>query len=66
MDNIFHTRSCHINLRLNAINLTNVQVLHNFLSTFSGTHVMTSRVWEVEIGITFSGQLSAVGGQCSE
>jgi hypothetical protein len=53
MDNILHTEPYHINVRLSAINLTNVQALYNFLSTFSGTHVVTPRVWQAEIGVSF-------------
>jgi hypothetical protein len=35
------------------VNLTNKVALYNFLSTFSGTHFVTPRSYQVEIGFTF-------------
>ena len=35
------------------INLTNKEALYNFLSTFSGTHFVTPRVYQAQVGVTF-------------
>jgi hypothetical protein len=35
------------------INLTNKESLYNFLSTFSGTHFVTPRAYQVRLGVTF-------------
>jgi hypothetical protein len=40
-------------LRLTVVNLTNKQALYNFLSTFSGTHFVTPRVFQGQVGVTF-------------
>ena len=40
-------------LRLSVLNLTNQQALYNFLSTFSGTHVVAPRTWQAELGLVF-------------
>jgi hypothetical protein len=53
MDNIFHTEPYHINLRLSALNLTDKRALYNFLSTFSGTHVVTPRALQAELELVF-------------
>jgi hypothetical protein len=49
-DNLFHGDRYKWSTRLEIINLTNADVLYNFLSTFSGTHYVTPR--------TFSGTVS--------
>ena len=36
-DNLFHTDRTKVKLRFSVVNLTNKEVLYNFLSTFSGT-----------------------------
>ena len=35
------------------INLTNKEALYNFLSTFTGTHFVTPRAYQVQVGVTF-------------
>jgi hypothetical protein len=35
------------------INLTNQDALYNFLSTFSGTHFVTPRAYQAQVGIAF-------------
>jgi hypothetical protein len=52
-DNLFHTEPYHVTLRLSVLNLTNQRALYNFLSTFSGTHVVAPRTWQAELGLTF-------------
>ena len=53
IDNLLHTDRYHLMLRLNVINLTNKVALYNFLSTFSGTHFVTPRSYQAEIGVSF-------------
>src|SRR5712692_10446660 len=52
-DDIFHNDRYKWSLRLTAINLTNKTALYNFLSTFSGTHFVTPRVYTAELGFHF-------------
>ncbi|HWZ46422.1 MAG TPA: TonB-dependent receptor [Candidatus Saccharimonadales bacterium] len=52
-DNLFHGDRYKWSLRLTAINLTNRVALYNFLSTFSGTHFVTPRTANVELGFHF-------------
>jgi hypothetical protein len=53
-DNIFRSEGRYRwSLRLTAINITNRDVLYNFLSTFSGTHFVTPRALTAEIGFHF-------------
>lgn len=40
-------------LRFTAINLGNKQTLYNFLSTFSGTHFVSPRTFQGQVGVTF-------------
>jgi hypothetical protein len=49
------TRSDHVKLsaRFSILNLTNRQALYNFNSTFSGTHFVSPRTFQGQIGITF-------------
>ncbi|MGA2610719.1 MAG: TonB-dependent receptor [Terriglobia bacterium] len=53
IDNILHTDRYKMNLQFTVINLTNKDALYNFLSTFSGTHFVTPRVWQGGIKIVF-------------
>ena len=53
IDNIFHTDRFKVNLQFTVINLTNQEALYNFLSTFSGTHFVTPRVWQGQIKFVF-------------
>ena len=52
-DNLFHTDRPRYTLRLSGINLSNKAALYNFLSTFSGTHFVSPRAWQAEVGIVF-------------
>jgi hypothetical protein len=52
-DNLLHTDRARLTLKLTAINLTNQHALYNFLSTFSGTHFVTPRTWQAELGVVF-------------
>ena len=40
-------------MRFSVINLTNKDALYNFLSTFSGTHFVTPRAYQVQAGVSF-------------
>ncbi len=53
IDNILHTDRYKVNLQFSAINLTNHDALYNFLSTFSGTHFVTPRIWQGQIQLVF-------------
>ncbi len=52
-DNLFRTERTKVTLRFTAINISNKVALYNFLSTFSGTHFVTPRTFQVQAGITF-------------
>lgn len=52
-DNLFRTEHTKVTLRLTGINLTNKEALYNFLSTFSGTHFVTPRAFQAQVGLTF-------------
>ena len=53
VDNVLHTEKAKLRVRVSAINLTNKEALYNFLSTFSGTHFVTPRAYQVQLGVTF-------------
>ncbi|MDR1990999.1 MAG: TonB-dependent receptor [Acidobacteriaceae bacterium] len=53
IDNLFHTDKTKLRVRFSVINLTNKDALYSFLSTFSGTHFVTPRTYQVEMGVTF-------------
>jgi hypothetical protein len=40
-------------LRFSVINLTDKVALYNFLSTFSGTHFVAPRTYQLQAGWTF-------------
>jgi len=40
-------------LRFSIINLTNKDALYEFLSTFSGTHFVTPRAFQLQVGVIF-------------
>jgi len=42
-----------LRVRFSVINLTNKEALFNFLSTFSGTHFVTPRAYQLQVGFTF-------------
>lgn len=52
-DNLFRSEHTHVTLRFTVINLTNKVTLYNFLSTFSGTHFVTPRSFQGQVGVTF-------------
>jgi hypothetical protein len=52
-DNLLRTERTRMTLRFTAINLTNKVALYNFLSTFSGTHFVTPRAFQAQVGVTF-------------
>ena len=52
-DNLFRTDRTKLRVRFSVINLTNKDALYNFLSTFSGTHFVTPRVYQLQVGVTF-------------
>lgn len=52
-DNLLRTEHKKLTLRFTGINVTNKVALYNFLSTFSGTHFVTPRAFQVQAGITF-------------
>jgi hypothetical protein len=52
-DNLFHSDKAKVRLRFSVINLTNKEALYNFLSTFTGTHFVTPRAYQVHVGVTF-------------
>ncbi len=53
IDNLLRTDRPRLTLRLSAINVTNKVALYNFLSTFSGTHFVTPRALQAELGLVF-------------
>jgi hypothetical protein len=52
-DNLLHTDKARLRVRFSAINVTNKEALYNFLSTFSGTHCVTPRAYQAQVGVTF-------------
>ena len=52
-DNLLRTDRTKLTLRFTILNLTNKNALYNFESTFSGTHFVTPRAFQVQTGITF-------------
>ncbi len=52
-DNLLRGDKAKLRLRFSVINLTNKEALYNFLSTFSGTHFVTPRAFQVQAGVTF-------------
>src|SRR6266436_367145 len=52
-DNLLGTEHKKLTLRFTAINITNKSALYNFLSTFSGTHFVTPRTFQIQAGVTF-------------
>jgi hypothetical protein len=53
IDNLLQTEHQKLKLRFSVINLTNTEALYNFLSTFSGTHFVTPRAYQMQVGWTF-------------
>ena len=52
-DDLFHREKQRIGVRVNVVNLLNVDGLYNFLSTFSGTHFVAPRSVTAQIRYTF-------------
>jgi len=53
-DNLFHSEgNKRFTASVDIANLTNVVALYNFLSTFSGTHFVTPRAYQVQLGVSF-------------
>lgn len=52
-DNLLHADRTKLRVRFSVINLTNKEALYNFLSTFSGTHFVTPRAYQLQLGVTF-------------
>jgi hypothetical protein len=53
VDNVFQGNKAKVRVRFSVINLTNKEALYNFLSTFSGTHFVTPRAYQVNVGVSF-------------
>ena len=53
VDNLLHTDKARLRLRFSVVNLTNTESLYNFLSTFSGTHFVTPRAYQIQAGVSF-------------
>jgi hypothetical protein len=52
-DNLFRTEGAKVTLRFTVLNLTNKEALYNFQSTFSGTHFVSPRSFQGQVGVTF-------------
>ena len=53
VDNVLRTNQHKLKVRLSVVNVANTEALYNFLSTFSGTHFVTPRAYQLQIGWTF-------------
>jgi len=53
IDNLFQGSGAKVRLRFSVINLTNKDALYNFLSSFSGTHFVTPRAFQAQVGVAF-------------
>ena len=53
VDNLFHTDKAKVRVRFSVVNLTNKEALYNFLSTFTGTHFVTPRAYQFQLGVGF-------------
>jgi Carboxypeptidase regulatory-like domain len=53
VDNLLRTNRQKVKVRFSVVNLTNQEALYNFLSTFSGTHFVEPRTYQVQLGWTF-------------
>jgi hypothetical protein len=53
IDNLFHTEPLHVGLKAQVLNVSNQVALYNFLSTFSGTHFVEPRTYEVSLAFQF-------------
>jgi hypothetical protein len=53
VDNLLRTSTPRVKARLTILNVGNNEALYNFLSTFSGTHFVTPRAVQFQIGVGF-------------
>jgi hypothetical protein len=53
VDNVLRTDRTKLKVRFSVLNLTNQEALYNFLSTFSGTHFVTPRAFQLQVGVSF-------------
>ena len=53
VDNLLNTTRAKLRVRFSVVNLTNKEALYNFLSTFSGTHFVTPRAYQIQFGLGF-------------
>jgi len=52
-DNLLHSSKAKVRVRLSVVNVANKEALYNFLSTFSGTHFVTPRAFQFQVGVGF-------------
>jgi hypothetical protein len=52
-DNLLGGDRTRVKVRFSVVNLTNKVALYNFLSTFSGTHFVTPRAYQLTLGVSF-------------
>ena len=52
-ENLLRTEPVHMTLKFAVLNLANQVALYNFLSTFSGTHFVEPRSYQVSMGVRF-------------
>jgi hypothetical protein len=52
-DNLLNTERAKLRVRVSMINVTNKEALYNFLSTFSGTHFVAPRAYQLQVGVQF-------------
>jgi len=52
-DNLFHAEHYKVTMRFTVTNLSDKVALYNFLSTFSGTHFVAPRTYQMSIGYRF-------------
>jgi hypothetical protein len=52
-DNLLRADKVRLRVRFSVINLTNQEKLYNFLSSFSGTHFVTPRAYQFNVGVNF-------------
>jgi hypothetical protein len=53
VDNLLGGDRAKVRLRFSVLNLTNKEALYNFLSTFTGTHFVTPRAYQIQVGVSF-------------
>jgi hypothetical protein len=53
VNNLFHGDRAKVRVRFSIVNVANKEALYNFLSTFSGTHFVTPRSYQIQAGVTF-------------